>query len=376
LNVPSESAPELLDEFDNAAADEDYDGMLRTYQDLDDEYRVIETEETAAQRRAIFGRTVTEATSSEHDALDRYVNTAIGVDMSRAGFLMAAGASIGDPAAADIEQARTSAMNLRSQEEEFVRAREAVEPVFDNFDAPAILEFLAQSVPSGLHPKGVPFEISVTARNVGDTAAENVTLEWESEATLEPTSYSLGTVSTGEEFTREFEVGSEQAGEFTVTFKLTSSNAESATIDASFEIPDKAGFAKRAKRAVQTVHDRIDESNEVTGGHEQSLLSKLEATERKIDHTLRFLNDERVKQANQMLEVAARHLGSLLNQFEHKFGTDESQDRHDNGRGPSNKGKGNRKGGPPSVSEAFERSITGRVERIIDLLAATEQAKM
>lgn len=60
----------------------------------------------------------------------------------------------------------------------------------------------------------------------------------------------------------------------------------------------------------------IDETSEIAGGFERSLLQKLDAADSSLQRVRRFVDKEREKQANNQLNTASQQIGALLNAFD------------------------------------------------------------
>lgn len=82
------------------------------------------------------------------------------------------------------------------------------------------------------------------------------------------------------------------------------------------EVNGKGEFARTALRLVRALIQRIERTKQLSGGREQSLLSKLDGTTESLERAIDFVESGRAKQANNQLNVASRKLGAFFNQFE------------------------------------------------------------
>lgn len=350
----SSNVPTILTELSEKVADDDYEVVESLLDRLETEYEKVETQEEAQMQQVIAGRDSVDVTETTYETFDRYARHYLSVEMARASVLGLGGLYLTDPRQIESEVFQQNIDDLNNQEVSFVETGEETDSILDTLELPALITFIQVTEP-GQVLKGERFTIETTVQNVGDATADTVAVEHESELPVSPKSENLSALSPDEQFSAEFIGDATVTGAHDIELSLTSTNAGQAIEQVTINIVDKSDVAGLAQSSIGDLSAQINESDEVTGGDERALIEELDSAEEKIERALEFIDENRIKTANNNLKAATRNMGAFLNSFEAKA---------------SEQGNGDR----PTYPSVLVRSIVEQAEAIIDQLVRAQEA--
>lgn len=318
--MPSEGALTILEGLDEAIADESFDEAETLLEDLVSEYDVLRREEAVLGAEALAVRDRVDPTQGESaQPFTSFVQTSSGTSMGRAGVMLGTRQFLLDPGAGGASDLRAQIDELREQEQAFLDAETEVRAALDNIDAdlPAELVLSRGDIEDGPYVPGQPYELTATVANIGDDKAESVRIRVEAPdgVTASPGSLDLGTLGPDEEWSNQFSLTAASAGEYTVTVYAESDDLDTDSQTATFSVVGPDNISKQALEVVRRAQTRLGESD-LKRGQAQSLQSKLETAETKIDQGRAQLKRGNHKRADNQFEAASRVLGAFLNTLE------------------------------------------------------------
>lgn len=358
--MPSDTLPSLLASMAEALRANDLETARNRLDEVEAVYEEIDLPERRVQRKATIGRDSTETPTDVRKRLDKYAQAVNASDLARSSMLTTATVYLADPTQRDVDDIANTLEEQAEHEATLVELESNVSDDLEAVDLPASLLVKTVETPTGPRPKGSAFEATVGVENIGDTAAKTVTMTVDSEATVSPTSVDFGDLNEGTRKDAVLEVDAETAGEFTLTLQADGDPGGADETTERFRVVDKATGIDTARGSIADLIDRIDDSNELTGGRENATISKLESADAKLADAERFLDKENSRQADEMLETATHILGAFLNQVDSL--TDGAN------------GNGNGRGDAKAPSESFVRTLTTVGEGIIDQIALAREA--
>lgn len=329
--MPSEELPGLLATFADAVERNDVRAAEQTLDRIESIYREIDTTERIKQQKALTARDTTETETDTRERLDRFAQGVVATDLSRSGLLVSGTLYIADPSQVPADRLADRARDLASQESNLIDLGRAVSDTLESMEFPPLVAITEadivaseETVTEGDKPKGTPFRFSLRVRNVGDRGVEEITVSQEasvveditgsrgSEVSVSPDSVPLGSLEPDREASASFDVRPTSAGRYEITFTATPANANDDTRDVTFEVVNKAGAAANAQRSLEDLIERIDESAEVTGETEQSVLSTLGNAAESLTEAEDLIEQGSDGEANAALEESSGILESFL----------------------------------------------------------------
>lgn len=364
--MPSTNAPGILRDFADAVDADDPDAASTALEELETEYEAVSDDETVRVSRALSARDhVGDLSLDVKDQMDDYANTHVGIEQLRASVLMSGAVYLADPTKVDASSVSDDARTLADEEESFVDVAAETDDGLADVSLPASLAVVDVAESEGGVPKGDPFSVSASVINTGGEPASNVVLSASATTGVEPDSTSTDTLAPDEELAQTFTVEADSTGEVGLELEGDADDVEGATRDVTVVVRDKRGLTEFVEGSLEELHERIDDSDAITGGTERSLLAKVEAAQGSVDRALSFVDEGRAQQANNQLGTGINQLGALLNELD--AGSDG------NGTNKSN-GNGNRRGNGGGIPPALRRGLEGQTEGAIDSLTLARRA--
>lgn len=303
----------LVDEFIQAISSDDYfkaevkaDQLRTTY-----ENRALENQ---LYRQSIAARDNSNIDEKTQTEFNKYIGTSSNVGFVRSSFLFHAGSFLSDPENLDDGDMVDMSNSLKESEEKYNENKDKVQSLIQKIELPPTVEVLSVGIPKPPHPKGGSFSLSILVKNVGDIKVEGAKIEvtGTSGITIEPNTVTVGTLGPGTETETIFDVGLEKTGTSTISVTLTSNNAASSTDEITFNVVNKEDIVQVADSNIAKLINWIDDLK-ANKGTKRSLISKLEAAQAKLDDALRFIDEDKSKQADNMINAAINILGAFLN---------------------------------------------------------------
>lgn len=376
--MPSEELPGLLATFADAVERNDVEAAEQTLGRIESIYRAIDTTERIKQQKALTARDTTETETDTRERLDRFAQGVVATDLSRSGLLVSGALYIADPSQVPADRLADRARDLASQESNLIDLGRAVSDTLESMEfrplvaiTEADIVATEETVTEGDKPKGTPFGFSLRVRNVGDRGLEEITVSQEasvvegitgsrgSEVPVSPDSVPLGSLEPDREASASFEVRPTSAGRYEITFTAASANADDDTRDVTFEVVNKAGATTNARTSLEDLIERIDESAEVTGETEQSVLSTLGNAAESLAEAQELIEQGSDEEANAALEESSGSLESFLDSLENSRPLLPSAEVS-----------------TWDASRAFTRGVANQTEGVIDQIALARMAQI
>lgn len=351
---------DTLAELESALEGADYRDAKATAERLFDAYDRREPDERAvvervkAANRGPLGR-------GETGPFSDFLATVREVQLSRAGASTSLGLLLATPEgnSEDVDL-RAVASDLLDQERKLRDESEAVQSRLDSATLPASPRLLAVDGPQRAVPTGSAFEIAAHVGNVGDEAADDVTV------TAEP-GESLAVVDGGEA-TLSLDSGSRREHRVTlratepvdrhVPLKLRVDDGDPITEQVPVEALDAIGFVERADRFLEQLQTRIEEADGRPPGSTRRFLAKVEAARKSLERARSHVERGEPEQADNAIGTASKQLGALLN----TLATFEEE----TGRGPKS----------TAHSERERVGYEATTELVLELLARGREARV
>lgn len=317
--MPSEAAVDTLERLRGAIDNGALGEADRLLEDLVDTYASVRAEESALERKATAVRNRVEVLDGGiPDELTDFVTTSAATSMGRGGVLWGTRQYLLDPAEGGAEDLKGQIADLVEQEETFLEAETALRSTFDavNVDLPAILVATGSELSDGPHTTDTVYDLTATARNVGDKPASSITLlvDAPDRVSVSPASADVGTLAPDGTVAREFTVEAGSPGEYNVNVVVESGdgNVDADSSTTQFTVLGPDGLSEQALEAVRLAKTRVKDSD-LKKGRRQSLLSKLSSAETKVEQGRAQLERDNEKQADTQFRAATRILGAFLN---------------------------------------------------------------
>ncbi len=318
--MPSEAVVTTLENLQTALDDQAFAEAERLLADLGDAYGTMRGEEAALERKAIAVRDRVEPLDGGiPDELSAFVTTGSATSMGRGGVLWGTKQYLLDPTEGGVDSLKQQVGDLKEQEETFLEAEIALQSTLDTVDVdlPAILVVSRAQLPDGPYIPGHGYEFTAAALNVGDTPAESVSLRVETPdgVSVSRSSADVGTLEPDQEAVRTFTVEADGPGGYNVGGVVESADGDvgSDSNTAQFTVVGADDLSEQALEAVRRTETRLKDSD-LKKGEAKSLLSKLTAAEKKIEHGRSHLDRGNEQRADNQFEAATRILGAFLNE--------------------------------------------------------------
>lgn len=369
--MPSTKAQSLLEEFETAVRNEQYDEAESIAERLASTYDEVEVAEEVTSSKVALARGLVDINSDRYESLSGYLNHAASTNLTRGGFLTSVGGIAVNPDDVDGSSLLETTKRLKQYENEYETRATEVEPIIDDVQLPARMELPKVESDRSWYPKGTTFSLGITASNVGDEAATGVGLTVNVGALdATPSSVDLGQVGGGKSVSESVSVTASTAGQHSLVVQISSDDAGEPTDQTEVEVLSKGDILELVARKLSQTNEFVSDSD-VSKQAKRSLSKKLSTAHKKVEKAVSFVEDGRAKQANNQLNTASNALGAVLNYLEGKQNGTEG-DR--NGKG-SGTGKGNGTSNADLPAD-FVRKLTQEVEGVLDLLADAREAQI
>jgi len=235
------SLPMLLDEFETAIENENYQNAEVVLRKIGHEYEKLSIGETAAVKRSIEARNQSGVTGQHRTILSEHSHQAIGTELTRAMFLATAAVFVATPDAANKQEVQDTIKKLKQSEKNFRKNSKRAKMVTKTVELSPSVAILSAPVTESPLKKGVSAPLSVVVGNVGDKPAKGIRLSASgaNEVTIDPSVEPIGRLDAHVDSTQEFEITGNQPGDYSITFKLSSENGGSSLEETTFEVVDK-----------------------------------------------------------------------------------------------------------------------------------------
>ena len=200
----------LLDELVNAVREGDIDRAREILHSLADRFDELREAERLEVRRSSSARGSEETTADAVEQLNNHILTASETQISRGAFLLEAVAILREleeesnetTETADTEADELTALGdrLQTQQSEYEAVESGVEDIKETQEIPPQVSIQSIGAPSVVAPE-TQFEVSTTVTNVGDVAAEDVSLVadlYQDGTKQDERTDALGTIESGE----------------------------------------------------------------------------------------------------------------------------------------------------------------------------------
>jgi len=228
----------LLAQLATAIDEQRYEDAQGLLSQLQTQYEERADTENRTIARTQVVRTATDTDLDEVQNLTEYLRMATSTKLRRSAVLSKMSAfARSEGAELDQSEARQTVETAKQQEADFKTETETVQSqVADRSLSPRIAVSSASVTQSALET-GATTEVSATITNVGDEQAQNanVTISAPDGVSLARSSVTLGQVSADQTVTESFQITGDEAGVYTLTITVTTSNAgedtETLTLD-------------------------------------------------------------------------------------------------------------------------------------------------
>lgn len=325
--------PELLNDVSDAIRAKNLETARDRLDKIERIYDTIDATERQLQRQATVGRDSTETRATVRRRLDEYAQTAVSTDLARSSMLTAVTIYLADPSQTEASEIAQTLEKQANHERSLLDIESTVKDDIAEIQLDPTLLVATADLPTEPQPKGSSFEVPVTVQNVGDSAAEGVTLSVKSDISVSPKAANMGQIAPKSTEQVSFRIEADISGEFTLRLDVDGETGAADERTERFRILDKRSAIDPAREAVSDLIGHIEESENLKKGVINSLLSKLESAAAKLDHARDFLNRGKVKQANNMLRTAMRIIGAFLNQIDGLTHGNQSNRKDNSGDG-------------------------------------------
>lgn len=383
--MPSQSASDVLEDLKAGVEASDPSAVKQAVDDLQAEYDRIETSEQVMLQQAVTARDRTSLSRERRQQLDSLARTIGSVALPRSSVLTFGAYYVTEPSRVDDSQVLDAADALADQESSLVEEAEQAEHIVEEVELPASLALVGLEEPTDARPKGSSLDVDVPVRNVGDSSAEGAAISVDADLPMSPESADLGTLAPDGSATAAFAVDATTAGTFRLEFTAEGENVDATSDAIDVTVLDKAGYVDRIQDDLDGAMQTLGEAG-LPRGTAKGVEAKLEAAIRKVDDAERFVDRDKAKQANNMLDAAANVLGAALNQLDAGGnGSGEGGRGKGNGNDGGGRGNGNGKGGGngkdgetdgSTSSDAEPGLLFGAIESLIDELATARAAEL
>lgn len=261
--------------------------------------------------------------ASDLDGVSRFLVEAQTTNLNRAGALTGLGCGI--PNDVTDHELQTFVTELKEQEESLASARQTAKSEVDAAMVEAAPKILAVAVSNdGPFLAGDTLKLTTSVGNAGDDVAKGaklaartpsgVSIDGESERELE--------IEGGQKQEVVLEIVGEETGTHQIGVDLTYTDTQS-TETLEMEVLDGSGFLDRVENRLQTLSDRIEES-EVKHGAKRRLLSSVQAALKSNGLARSALSNGRADKMDNHLTTEINQLGALLN----KLAAKTEKDKH------------------------------------------------
>lgn len=160
-------------------------------------------------------------------------------------------------------------------------------------------------------PKGSSKTVSITIQNLGNKKIENVSIDTETELTVNLETNTISSISPSQSKVVELDIEAQQTGEYTIGLSVVSDNAEG-PIEILASIADKKKYLEIAIQQVQSIQNEVDNM--------KGPKNKLGVVEKKLKKLVKDIESDKgpIKANNNKIRSDINELEAFINQIEAK----------------------------------------------------------
>jgi len=314
--MPSKTAPDLLRSLSNAISNGKHSKAEKALNKLESIYSELEVKEQVQQTKALKIRNNTTTEPKTRERSNSFAQQILMLDLARAGVLSSGAMHLADPSQSDTDSLVEQLNNVASQEEKLVTSYQSLSSDLSNISLPATLVITSLTQPEGRVPKGSAVEFDLTVENVGDENSDSVTISQTSDY-ITPKKTNVGRLDGSEKQRVTFSGTPVSEGQYTITFTATS-DQEKTQRNVRFSVVNKLELIHTMKDLLDSLESQITSSTNHGHGRPYSLVKKVENASEKLDDAEKFVNNQKGKQANNMIRASTNILGAALNSMHSK----------------------------------------------------------
>ncbi|MDS0300905.1 hypothetical protein NDI76_19335 [Halogeometricum sp. S1BR25-6] len=311
--MTNQTIVDKLGEIRDAVAQDSIRDATTLFLELKEEYIDTRIGEAARHKQYLLVHNVGGVSGEERTALTKYVSGLTRVQMQRSE-LLTTGAQYVSGLEVNTDSLIEIVDKTQNVERSLLESRQTAESISVPEPLPASVSLLNLDTSDDQLPKGAPGDLTIVVANPGDKSAKGVQVELSSDGKLNFESNTLMIGSISGQKTVSTTITGTASGLATLEAEITSEDAGSDFGSTSLQVINKRSAAENAKTKIDNILDNIESAGPGKGGG-RTVESKLSNADAKISDALRFIDQNRSKQANNVLNAASRMLGALLNQL-------------------------------------------------------------